>query len=238
MRCWRVDLKRNFSRYLNGELTTREIEQIENHLLDCGGCRTVLARLRSGHRFAVQLPRATPQRDPWNAIEEALDAEHPRSRTAPSQARDAWRAILIRPSFVIAAAVVIVVGLVVAFIVVNRLSTNKDGENLIAGAFELQDFHRVAIADIERNTEPHVVAEGYVSEVKIDDEDGDLTFKLVDDIHKSGPFIVCEIINPKRLTLPTIGSRVRVYGVSRYDNQENHNWYEVHPVLNIEVVRR
>jgi len=237
MRCWRVDLKRNFSRYLNGELAAREVERIENHLLDCGGCRTALARLRSGHRFAIQLPRATPQRDSWNAIEEALDAEHPRFRTAPSQARDAWRGILIRPSVAIAAAVVIVVGLVVAFILVNRFSTNKGGENLIAGAFELRDFHRVAIGDIERNTEPHVVAEGYVSEVKIDNEDGDLTFKLVDDIHKSGPFIVCEIINPQRLTLPTIGSRVRVYGVSRYDNQENHNWYEVHPVLNIEVVR-
>jgi hypothetical protein len=236
MRCWRVDLKRNFSRYLNGELAAREVERIENHLFDCGDCRTSLARLQSGHRFAGQLPRATPQRDPWNAIEEALDAEQPRSRTAASQVSAVRRGILIRPSFVIAA-VMIVVGLVVAFIVVNRLSTNKGGENLIAGAFELRDFHRVAIGDIERNTEPHVVAEGYVSEVKIDDEDGDLTFKLVDDIHKSRPFIVCEIINPKRLTLPTIGSRVRVYGVSRYDNQENHNWYEVHPVLNIEVVR-
>jgi hypothetical protein len=237
MRCWRVDLKRNFSRYLNGELTAREIEQIENHLLDCGGCRTVMARLRSGHRFAGQLPRATPQRDPWNAIEEALYAEQPRSKTAASPRRGGWRGIVIRPSFAVAA-LVIVAGLVVAFIEVNRLSTNKPGENLMAEAFELRDFHRVAIADIERNTEPHVVAEGYVSEVKIDDQDGDLTFKLVDDIRKSGPFIVCEIINPKRLTLPTIGSRVRVYGVSRYDNQENHNWYEVHPVLNIEVVRR
>ena len=237
MRCWRVDLKRNFSRYLNGELAARELEQMENHLLDCGSCRTALARLRTGHRFAGQLPRATPQRDPWNAIEEALDAEQMRSRTAASPSRIEWRGIFIRPSFVIAA-VAIVVGLVVTFLVVNRLATNKPGENLIAGAFELRDFHHVAIADIERNTEPHVVAEGYVSEVKIDDQDGDLTFKLVDDIRKSGPFIVCEIINPKRLTLPTIGSRVRVYGVSRYDNQENHNWYEVHPVLNIEVVRR
>ncbi|MEK6406526.1 MAG: hypothetical protein AABN34_06145 [Acidobacteriota bacterium] len=34
-----------------------------------------------------------------------------------------------------------------------------------------------------------------------------------------------------------VGSRVRVYGVSRYDSQDNHNWYEVHPVLNIELVR-
>jgi hypothetical protein len=95
----------------------------------------------------------------------------------------------------------------------------------------------VSIAGIEHNTEPHVVAEGYVSEVRIDNEDGDLTFKIVDDIRQAQPFIVCEIINPKKLAPPPVGSRVRVYGVSRYDNQQNHNWYEVHPVLNIEVVR-
>jgi hypothetical protein len=81
------------------------------------------------------------------------------------------------------------------------------------------------------------MAEGYVSEVRINDEDGDLSFKLVEDLKSPGPFIVCEIIDPIKLTPPKVGSRVRVYGVSRYDGQDNHNWYEVHPVLNIEEVR-
>lgn len=236
MRCLRVDLKRNFSRYLNGELAARETKQIEDHLLDCGACRTALAKLRSGHRFAGQLPRATPQRDAWNKIEAALDADEMQVAIG-SRGRAGWRRAILRPDFAIAG-IVVSIGLLALVIALNRSSTNLREQNLIAGAFELRDFHQVAIADIDRNTEPHVVAEGYVSEVKIDDEDGDLTFKLVDDIRKSGPFIVCEIINPRRLTLPAIGSRVRVYGVSRYDNQENHNWYEVHPVLNIEVVRR
>jgi hypothetical protein len=237
MRCWRVDLSRNFSRYLNGELATREIKQIEDHLLDCGDCRTRIAQMRSGHRFAGQLTRATPQRDAWNAIEAALDAEQSRSSKGASPGRGGWRGVIVRPGFAVAG-IVVVIGLLALLIALNRSPANeRDEQSLIAGAFEPRDFHRVAIADIQLNTEPHVVAEGYVSEVKIDDEDGDLTFKLVDDIRKSGPFIVCEIINPKRLTLPSIGSRVRVYGVSRYDNQENHKWYEVHPVLNIEVVR-
>jgi hypothetical protein len=82
------------------------------------------------------------------------------------------------------------------------------------------------------------MAEGYVSEVSVNDEDGDLSFKLVDDLGQPGPFIVCEIIDPIKLAAPAVGSRVRVYGVSRYDGQADHNWYEVHPVLNIEVVHR
>jgi len=91
---------------------------------------------------------------------------------------------------------------------------------------------------MEHTTKPHVVTEGYVSEVRINDEDGDLMFKLVDDLQRMDQFVVCEIIDPIRLEPPKVGSRVRVYGVSRYDNQENHNWYEVHPVLNIEEVHR
>jgi hypothetical protein len=84
---------------------------------------------------------------------------------------------------------------------------------------------------------PHVVTEGYVSEVRID-PDGDMTFRLVEDIDHPDPFIVCEIIRPIRISPPMVGSRVRVYGVSRYDGQPDKQWYEVHPVLNIEAVKR
>ena len=86
---------------------------------------------------------------------------------------------------------------------------------------------------------PHIVAEGYVSDVHVSDEgDGDLAFKLVEKMGESAPFIYCEIINPINIEPPTVGSHVRVYGVSRYDAEAGHNWYEVHPVLNIEAVRR
>ncbi len=60
---------------------------------------------------------------------------------------------------------------------------------------------------------------------------------LVDDLRQSGPFVVCEIIDSIKIQPPMVGSRVRVYGVSRFDNKEDHRWYEVHPVLNIEVVK-
>lgn len=107
----------------------------------------------------------------------------------------------------------------------------------IGESFDEKEYHEVSISNISSNTKPHVVAEGYVTEVRID-KDGDLTFRLVEDLQQREPFIVCEIIEPIRLEAPSVGSRVRVYGVSRYDDQEDHRWHEVHPVLNIETVPR
>ncbi|HSB08521.1 MAG TPA: zf-HC2 domain-containing protein [Blastocatellia bacterium] len=237
MRCWRVDLRRKTSRYLNGELEPREVERIENHLLDCGDCRVRLTRLREGHRLAGCLPRETPQHDSWLAIEAAAEAQRAvppelNARERPSR----WRRSLTLPGLA-TAAVIIALVLLGAALLLSRESEGHRGTELLADGFEDLDFHQVSIAEIAHNTEPHVVAEGYVSEVRIDHDDGDLVFKLVEDVRQTHPFIVCEILNPKKLAPPRVGSRVRVYGVSRYDNQENHNWYEVHPVLNIEVVR-
>jgi Putative zinc-finger len=229
MRCWHMEIRRNFSRYLDGELAAREVKRLEDHVLDCVYCRAALARLRDGHRFAAQAPREPPRRDVWPEIEAAMIA-------AQSELR-APRRLLARPDLAAAAVVALLLILVVLFAISRRSSGDERATGLIADAIESKDFHRVSIAGIEKNTEPHVVAEGFVSEVRLDSEDGDLTFKLVDDIRQARPFIVCEIINPKKLAPPPVGSRVRVYGVSRYDNQVNHNWYEVHPVLNIEVVR-
>jgi len=233
-----VDLRKNLSRYLNGELEPREIERIENHLLDCGDCRVRLARLRDGHRLAGQLPREIPSQDPWRAIEAALETQ--RAATTPSAAEERpsrRRPALTLPVFVTGVVIIAAMLAATVFILSRESTTERNDTQLLAEGFEDMDFHRVSIAEIAHNTEPHVVAEGYVSEVRIDHDDGDLVFKLVEDVRQTHPFIVCEILNPKKLTPPSVGSRVRVYGVSRYDNQENHNWYEVHPVLNIEVMR-
>src|SRR5262245_34554115 len=234
MRCWRVNLRRKFSCYLTDRLAPREAKRIENHLIDCGYCRAYFSRLRSGHRFAGQLPRLSPQRDRWHAIEAAIGAEQPSvSNHSTGGARPG---ILIRPSVVIAGTAVALV--LFGVLAVLSLKPASDDVESKLYALEALDFHPVSIKDIEHNTEPHVVAEGYVSEVRIDHQDGDLVFKLVEDVQQAHPFIICEILNPEKITPPRVGSRVRVYGVSRYDNQENHNWYEVHPVLNIEEVHR
>lgn len=233
MRCLRVDLQQRFSLYVNGELEPGAVKRIEDHLLDCGSCRTRLVHLRNGHRLAQQLTRFMPRSDRWADIEAALDAPGP---TASQHATARWRGLGLKPGF--ALATISVIALIGALLITygTRAPSEERAESLVAEALDLSQFHLVSIGAIEQNQKPHVVAEGFVSEV-IADEDGDLRFRLVDDLWRPGPFIVCEIIDPIRVRTPLVGSRVRVYGVSRYDSQPNHNWYEVHPVLNIEVVR-
>ena len=240
MKCWRIIQRRELMRYVTDELTPDRVRRMEDHLLDCGDCRDTVARLRSGQRFAAQLPRITPQRDVWDAIEAAIDRDgaHPArdARTTWSAAR--WRSLLLTPRFALAA----IAGAMLLSVVFVTLHRRAAPEPEPAGlktleAVDWDEFHPVRISDIESNTKPHVVAEGYVSEVRVNDEDGDLSFRLVDNLGEQERFIVCEIIDPIRLKPPAVGSRVRVYGVSRYDGEHDHNWYEVHPVLNIEVVR-
>jgi len=237
MRCWRIDLRRSFALYVTGELGPKMVKRVEDHLLDCGSCRTRLAHLRNGHRLAREMPRFFPQHDPWKRIETAIDARPPR-RPASAHALASWGKVVFKPGF--ALALIGVAALIAAVFVVSGRRASEEGRAaaLIADTLDLNEFHTVKIANIEQNSNPHVVAEGFVSEVGRNDAEGDLSFKLVDDLGRPGPFIICEIIDPIRVATPSVGSRVRVYGVSRYDNQENHNWYEVHPVLNIEVLRR
>jgi hypothetical protein len=182
--------------------------------------------------LAQQLPRFTPRVDPWTAIEATIDASINASGQRTKERRE--RLLSRRGlAFVTLTAVTLICLLLIGYIT----RTHEEDSALMAEALDLSQFHLVNIADIEQNQKPHVVTEGFVSELMADD-DGDMKFRLVDELGRPGPFIVCEIIDPIRVKVPAVGSRVRVYGVSRYDGQADHNWYEVHPVLNIEVVKR
>jgi hypothetical protein len=241
MICWRIDIRRNFSRYLDGELDERRVAGVEHHLLDCLQCRARLAHIRDGQRLARQMPRLRPERDVWAAIEAGIEASET-PRKSRSVERAGWATVLRNSSSAqrLAAALGIIALVFAGLFVLSDRRESDDklkAWSAIAENFDHKEFHEVTIADISSNTRPHVVAEGYVSEVRID-HDGDLTFRLVEDLQQGEPFIVCEIIEPIRLDPPSVGSRVRVYGVSRYDDQEHHRWHEVHPVLNIETVPR
>jgi hypothetical protein len=235
-KCWRINLQRDLMRYVTDGLTPGRVRRVEDHLLDCGECRDTVARLRGGHRFAAQLPRVTPQRDVWNAIDAAID-QMGAPAAPPARSPAAWRRSFA-PRFILAGVAGAVL-LCLVFVALYRRAATEPGPAGLKTleAVDWDEFHPVRISDIESNTKPHVVAEGYVSELRVNDEDGDLSFRLVDNLGEQERFIVCEIIDPIRLKPPTVGSHVRVYGVSRYDGEHDHNWYEVHPVLNIEVVR-
>ena len=241
MRCWRIGIQRNFSRYLDGELDSGEVNLIESHLMDCGWCRARLARLRDGHRFAQFVPRTVSRGRGWDALEAAIEADHTKA-SANEVLRpqsQAWRQWLVSRPRLAMPLMAMPLLVIVALILSAWLLWPAQREEIRGpiGVLDIDGFHAVTIADIEHNTKPHVVAEGYVSEVRID-SDGGLKFRLVEDLQQPTPFIVCEIINPIRLEAPPVGSRVRVYGVSRYDGQEGRQWHEVHPVLSIEMVRR
>ena len=228
-------MRRRFGSYVHGELGPARTRAIEDHLFQCGECRARLARIQTGHRLASHLPLEAPARDPWKAIEAALSPAPHIEHAGETEARPAKLAALQRSRSLVVALGVLSAILIVALVV--ALGHRKQANPPERDSLDIREFQPVSIAEMERTTKAHVMAEGYVSEVRINDEDGDLSFKLVDTLGHSDPFIVCEIIDPIRIDPPSVGSRVRVYGVSRYDNQENHNWYEVHPVLGIEVVR-
>lgn len=241
MRCWRIDLRRNLSRYLNESLSERAVKGFEDHLLDCGECRTRLARMRTGHRIARLAPFFKPGRDPWRAIEAAIErneAEVPASQKWFEKLRNRFHSRpASRPALAVTVLAVIVASLSVSVLIKRPWLPGAQQVQWAEPPIDRGEFHFVNIADIESNTEPHVVAEGYVADVRIDDEDGDLRFKLVESLQQMEPFIVCEIIDPIKLMPPPVGSRVRVYGVSRYDGKLDHRWYEVHPVLSIEMLQ-
>jgi hypothetical protein len=238
MRCLRLDLWKQYTPYADGELKEKSVRRIEEHLLDCNDCRLRLARLRDGQRFARYLPRETPQGDNWAAIAAALDADENPAAVLPAKAKDsfAWRGLFTSP--LLASIILVMAFLVLGFSLFFYKQKSEAAQAFYTDRpFDAKNFRPVTISDIQNNTKTHVVAEGYVAEVHMDEEDGDLMFKLVEDVSQPQPFIICEIISPINLAPPTVGSRVKVYGVSRYDADEGRQWHEVHPVLNIETVK-
>jgi hypothetical protein len=243
MKCWRIDLQRKLVYYLSKELNNKDILKVETHLLDCGYCRSNLAKLHTGQAFIEQL-KPVPASDPWEQIEAAITKEPVKQDLN----RAYFNKLFLKPN--LKAAMWFVGGVLLSgalFTSVWNLKSNPhleepeiiDQESFIKyeePEFSSESFRLVAIDEMHTNTEPHIVTQGYVSEIKID-PDGDTTFKLVEKIGTSEPFIICEIIDPIKLPSPKIGSKVKVYGVSRYDEKVNHQWYEVHPVLNIELVK-
>lgn len=89
-------------------------------------------------------------------------------------------------------------------------------------------WHKVAIEDMPKTTHTHVEVSGRVDYVK-PQPDGDLHIRLCDRLN----CIVAECIPQIPCKRPHIGSNITVRGISRYDKESNHDWYEIHPVLEV-----
>lgn len=225
MSCLRMDLRKRMTAYLHGELPPEMINRLEDHLSECESCRTQLEQLRSAEAAMAHLKSQMAPESAWNLIEAHISAAHKLPATTPERGRYMVRAL---------AGVAAALGFVVLFMLWSEGPVTLDrGQE----PFSAQLYHSVALSDIPNNEEPHVTTVGYVSEVSVDAEEGDTKFRLVDNLQSPSHFIICEIIPPMDMKLPEIGSRIRVYGVSRYDGKAEHQWFELHPVMNIEPIR-
>jgi len=211
--------------------------KLEAHLVDCGECRSRLARLRAGARMARRVPAFKPAHDRWADIQEALDCNDrgttlrhlPRELRGEGERRTDSRTIS-------GWALILILVLLCCLLFSIRSLTLKAARP--SASIDTTAFHEVGIAEIDGNSEAHIVVKGYVAEVRIDSEENTLSFKLVPNLKEPRPFVICEIIGSPGLTLPPVGGQVRVYGVSRYDGQPDHRWYEIHPVMKIEIVNQ
>lgn len=242
MSCWRFYLRRKFVPYIEGELQPREVKRLEKHLLDCEWCRAMFVRLREGHQLAQQLRHLSPDgahRAPEFEGIKANVGEIVAKHHRLARVGENWLYTLTTPRVVLVLTILVLVQL--AFLVVSNRRVLFGGRNSVtvkSSALDFNDFHPLSIPEFKSNTRPHIATEGYVRDIHVDKEERTLHFKLVEMPHGSGPFVVCEVISPTGMTLPREGSRVRVYGVARYDAQPGRKWHEVNPVLNIAVLKR
>lgn len=242
MRCRCVLLRRRFLPYIEGRASLREAKRLERHLRGCRECDELLARLRSGHEAARQFGRLAPDaghRPPefeeiWAAIGSTFDK--------PARPAMAGGRILQALSTPLAVRLLMVLVLTQAVLLV--VSLRKVPSQVVAGAVRTEDapllrgYAPVRIAEFSSNSEFRVVTEGFVKEVYFDEHERSLHIKLVEAPQEPEPFVICEVRDIGGLTIPSPGSRVRVYGTARYDAQPGRGWHEVNPVLTLAVLKR
>jgi hypothetical protein len=243
MICLRYRLRRLFVPYLDGELAADSAKRVEDHLRACGRCRAEFARLRAGHRLAARLGRTNAAGDAHPPVFEAPETgtglgRLPRFRRAVDRWAD--RLAPLASTAVIQGTMAVALVLAVVFAVTGRRMTIGERAALLAksNTLNIGDYHALRIPELPANTRPYIATEGYVRDVYLDPEERTLHFKLVEAAKGSEPFVVCEILSPAGMALPQEGSRVRVYGVARYDAQPGRKWYEVNPVLDFAVLKR
>jgi hypothetical protein len=241
MSCWRFDLRRKFVPYLEGRLQPRQAKRLEKHMRDCQSCRAMFVRLRAGHQLAQRLRHLSP--DGAHRVPEVEAMMDNIGEIAAGRHRwaRAWENLFyaLTTPRVVQGLTVLVLVLLTLLVVSNRrvLFGERNGVTAKSSALDFSDFHPLSIPEIQSNTQPHISTEGYVREMHVDKEERTLHFKLAEMPQGAGPFVVCEIISPMGMPLPREGSRVRVYGVARYDAQPGREWHEVNPVLNIAVLK-
>lgn len=125
---------------------------------------------------------------------------------------------------------------------------------IVAAAFangtqrkEDRAYHPISIQDFCKENpaewhklRTHVLVEGFVTYVKREG-DGDTHIRICDKPGVKGMdrqnCIVAECIPELPCTRPSVGDKVSVDGISRYDAERpGHHWWEVHPVEDLKIL--
>jgi hypothetical protein len=235
-------LRRRFVPYLEGEIPPRQARHLEKHLADCPECESLFQSVRAGHQAGQQFARLGPdlrQRPPefeelWTRVGARLDPDVLRSETG--------RRILgpLSTRFPVQVLVILALALSVFLVMSNRKISWRPAERAAMSADEgrFRKFTPLRIAEFAPDIKSAVVTEGFVDGVYFDEEERTLHIKLVEIQEKPEPYVICEILNPARMSIPQEGSRVRVYGMARYDPQPGRGWNEVNPVTDIDILKR
>jgi hypothetical protein len=210
-------LRRRLLPYLEGGLDPRAAARLERHLAACERCSGLLARLRAGHEAGRSFGRlespALPVRLP--SFEEVRGGGRGSRIWSP------------------AAAVPALLALAAGIVVLTARTTAVRAPDGPGGPFT-----ELAISEFAAQPRSRVVTEGFVERVYYDEEERTLHIKLAEKPGGLGPFVICEVRDARGLAIPAVGSRIRVYGRSRYDAQPGRGWHEVNPVMQIALLNR
>jgi hypothetical protein len=212
-------VRRRLLPYLEDALDARAAAGLERHLAACDGCAQVLARLRSGHEAGRSFGRLAPTAPARLPRFEEVRAERPAFRRP-------------FPAAAVPATLALAVLLAAAVLFTARTRAVRPPKPATG------PFTELAISDFETGLDSRVVTEGFVQNVYFDEEERTLHIKLAESPLGQGPFVICEVRDARGLDVPAVGSRIRVYGRSRYDAQPGRGWHEVNPVMQIAVLNR
>jgi hypothetical protein len=206
--------RRRFVPGLEGDLSGPRAGRLEAHLARCPECRDLFARVRSGHEAGRRFGRLGPI--PPRRLPDLDEIPEP-------AARPLFTVLVTR-----ALPAALAVGL--ALFAVFR-GDRRDGP-------DVGGFAPLAIREFATNERSRIFTEGFVHDVYFDEEERTLHIKLLESPRQMEPFVICEIRATGGVTVPSEGSRIRVYGNARFDGQPGRGWHEVNPVAKIAVLGR
>jgi hypothetical protein len=221
MSCFRIDVRRRLALYVDGGVSAARSRSIERHLLDCTSCRAAVVRLRETR--ALLRSMSSREAPPLDLV--ALRAQRNEETAKPVRVA---RVVSLLAHMAGDIAIAIVLFGIFAFLYTHTAAARA--------RFDWSSFRAVPLSEIARTHDPHVITEGIVLEtLKEPGERGIQRFKLVDAADRR-TFIVCEVLDGGGMRVPPPGAHVRVYGVTRFDTRKEHQWFEIHPVLRMEVL--